>query len=286
MNVPKSKKKKLMILIAAVIVVAAAGTWYLIRSFSVVGTDDASIEGRVYTIAPKIPGTIKLVNVHDNQRVRKNDLLAEIDPADYELHVREAQVNLDLRKTLLAKALRDKGRAGSLYRKKAISQARYEDALTAYTVAKDQVDAAEVQLKIARLNLGYTKIYAPSDGYVTEKSVEPGNQVMPGQGLMAVVSNDMWVVANYKETELDKVRPGQNVRIHIDAYPDKNFEGRVDSIQRGTGAAFSMFPPENATGSFVKVVQRVPVKIVFDGDPDQKYGLSIGMSAVTDIQVR
>ena len=101
---------------------------------------------------------------------------------------------------------------------------------------------------------------------------------------MAVVSDEMWVVANYKETQLKNVRPGQEVRIKIDTYPDKVFEGRVDSIQRGTGAKFSMFPPENASGNFVKVVQRIPVKIVFNGQPYDKYDLGVGMSVIAEIK--
>jgi membrane fusion protein (multidrug efflux system) len=283
---PESKRKKLTILIIVLVLVAVAGIWYLIKSFNIVSTDDAYIEGRVYTIAPKIPGTVKVVNVSDNQKVKKNELLLEIDPADYELQVREAQANLDIRKNLLQEALRNKTRAEVLFKKQAISQAKYDDSLTAYKIAQAQVEAAQTQLKIALLNLGYTKIYAPSDGYVAKKSVEVGNQVMPAQPLMAVVSRDMWIVANYKETQLKNVRPGQKVKIKIDAYPGKTFEGYVDSIQRGTGAAFSMFPPENATGSFVKIVQRIPVKIVFDGQPERKYDFCIGMSAITEIETR
>ena len=286
MNVPGDKKKKLTIFAVAAVLAAAAGIWYLMSSLNAVSTDDANIAGRVYTVATKIPGTIRTVNVRDNQKVKKNELLLEIDPADYELQVNEAQANLDIRKSLLDQALRNKDRAESLSKRQAISQARYEDILTAYKVAQAQVGAAEAQLKIARLNLGYTKIYAPADGFVAEKSVEAGNQVMPGQALMAVVSSDMWIVANYKETKLKNVQPGQKVKIQIDAYPGKTFKGRVNSIQRGTGAAFSMFPPENATGSFVKIVQRIPVKIVFDGQPEKKYDFSIGMSASTEIKIR
>ena len=286
MNMPGDKKKKLTIFAVVAVLAAAAGIWYLMSSLNAVSTDDANIAGRVYTVATKIPGTVKTVNVRDNQKVKKNELLLEIDPADYELRVNEAQANLDIRKSLLDQALRNKDRAESLSKRQAISQARYEDILTAYKVAQAQVEAAEAQLKIARLNLGYTKIYAPADGYVAEKSVEAGNQVMPGQALMAVVSCDMWIVANYKETKLKNVQPGQKVKIQIDAYPGKTFKGRVNSIQRGTGAAFSMFPPENATGSFVKIVQRIPVKIVFDGQPEKKYDFSIGMSASTEIKIR
>jgi membrane fusion protein (multidrug efflux system) len=286
MSLPRSKRKKLMIFIIAGVLAAAAVIWYLISSYNVVSTDDAYIEGRIHTIAPKIPGTVKVVNVDDNQKLKNGDLLIEIDPADYELRVSEAQAALDMRRVSFDQAVRDKERTETLYEKKVLSKDNYKHILTAYNVAKAQVHAAETQLKIASLNLEYTKIYAPSDGYVTKKSVEIGNQVQPGQALMAVVSDDMWIVANYKETQLKRVQPGQEVKIKVDTYPGKIFEGHVDSIQRGTGAQFRMFPPENAAGNFVKVVQRIPVKIVFDGRPNEKYNFSIGMSTITEIKVR
>jgi len=252
----------------------------------VVETDDAYIEGRIHVIAPKIPGTIKAVKVEDNQRVKEGDLLIEIDPVDYELKVSEAQASLDMRKAAFEQAGRDKERAEALFKGEVLPKEKYENVLTAYSLAKAQVEVAEAQLRIVQRNLEYTKIYAPSDGHATKKSVETGNQVQPGQALMAVVSSDMWVVANYKETQLKNVRPRQEVSIKIDTYPGKVFEGHVDSIQRGTGAKFSMFPPENAAGNFVKVIQRIPVKIVFDGNPQEKYDLSIGMSVVPEIKVR
>ena len=140
------------------------------------------------------------------------------------------------------------------------------------------------QLKIAQQNLEYTKIYAPSDGYVTSKAAEEGNQVQPGQSLLAVLAlHDIWIIANYKETQLKNVRAGQRVQIKVDTYPGKVFTGRVDSIMAGTGAAFSLFPPENALGNYVKVVQRIPIKIVFDKTTDNSRALRIGMSCVPTI---
>jgi membrane fusion protein (multidrug efflux system) len=134
-------------------------------------------------------------------------------------------------------------------------------------------------LKAEELNLSYTKISAPADGRVTKKSVEIGNQVQTGQPLMAVVPlDDVYVVANYKETQLEKIKPGQKVEIKVDSYPSKTFYGKVDSIMAGTGAVFSLFPPENATGNYVKVVQRIPVKILLDKDTDRQHILRIGMS--------
>ncbi len=146
-----------------------------------------------------------------------------------------------------------------------------------------QVREAEAALQQAELDLANTKITAPIDGRIAKRGVERGNYVQPGQALTTLVGNDLWVVANFKETQLRNVRVGQPVRIAIDAYPDKILTGKIDSIQAGTGAFFSAFPPENATGNFVKVVQRVPVKIVFDQAPDPALALGPGMSVVPTV---
>jgi len=151
---------------------------------------------------------------------------------------------------------------------------------------KAQISQREAQVKAAELNRGYTRILSPADGYVTRKSVELGNQIQPAQPLMAVVPLDtIWVVANYKETQLEKVRPGQKVEIEVDTYPDKTFKGKVESIMAGTGAIFSLFPPENATGNYVKVVQRIPVKIVLEEGTDPNHVLRVGMSVQPTILV-
>lgn len=278
-------KKMTYALMAGVVVGGAILSNYLINDFGRISTDDAYIEGRIHAIASKIPGTVKVVNVKDNQIVKEGDLLVEIDPIDYELKLKEARANLDIRKAALEQSTYDKCRAEALYDEKVFPKERCEKALTAFNLARAQTEAAEAQLKVAERNLGYTKICAPSDGHITKKSVEAGNQIQPSQPLMAVVPNDMWVVANFKETQLSNMRPGQKVEIQVDAYPGKVFRGHVDSIQRGTGSKFSMFPPENAAGNFVKVVQRIPVKIVFDKASEEKYPLSIGMSVVPKVKV-
>src|ERR1044072_8470988 len=161
----------------------------------------------------------------------------------------------------------------------ASSQAQAQTA----SASLEQLRAAVAQ---AELELSYTKIYAPDDGRVTNKSVEEGALVQSGQQLMAIVPGDVWVTANFKENQIGAMRPGQPVDINVDAYPDKVFKGHVDSIQAGTGARFSLLPPENATGNYVKVVQRVPVKIVFDEPPDPKHLLAPGMSVEPEVKVR
>ncbi len=299
---------------------------YLVRSLNRITTDDAYIAGRVHSMSFKVPGTVMTVAVDDNQAVKKGDLLVEIDPADYELGVKEAQAALDaeqarlldadagiqaamaqleIQEVTLQQASLDKQRADALFKEEVVTKEKHEKAMTAYNLAAAQVKAAKEQLakansvkglegslvkqreaalKIAQSNLSYTRLQAPSDGYITNKSVEAGNQVQPAQPLMAVVAlDDIWVVANYKETQLKNVRRGQPVRIKIDTYPGRVFAGKVDSLMAGTGAVFSLFPPENALGNYVKVVQRIPVKIVFDKASDDRHVLRIGMSCVPTI---
>jgi len=152
---------------------------------------------------------------------------------------------------------------------------------------EEQVRRREAAVDLARLRLSYTKICAPETGYVTKKTVEVGDQVQVGQPLMAIVPlDDVYVVANYKETKVSRIKPGQRVKIKVDAYPGKVFWGRVDSVMAGTGAAFSLFPPENATGNYVKVVQRIPVKIIFEKGADPDHLLRVGMSVVPTVLAR
>jgi len=149
-----------------------------------------------------------------------------------------------------------------------------------------QAKAAERSAELAQreLHLEYTRITAPADGFITRKSVEPGNYVQVGQPAMVLVGLDnAWVTANYKESQLEKIRPGQRVAFRVDAYPSVKFSGSVESIMAGTGAVFSLLPPENATGNYVKVVQRIPVRIAIDKRSDPDHLLRAGMSVVPTI---
>ncbi|MGC2063276.1 MAG: HlyD family secretion protein [Thermodesulfovibrionales bacterium] len=357
-QINNGKKKTVGLSIVALIVIAGiiAVFFYLRYKSTHITTDDAFIDGNIHTIASKVNGTVKAVLVKANQAVKKGDVLVEIDPADYDVRVKEAQAALNAEKAKLGEvearidaskrqlddarakadairavnelqaanleqAEKDRARAEILLKKEAMPKERYEKAITAHKVALAQVKAAteglksfistveaqkavikqaeaakiaqlssimqkEAVVETASLNAGYTRLVAPVDGYVTKKSVEMGNQIQAGQPLMAVVSlGDVHVIANYKETQLEKVRVGQKVEIKIDTYPGKKFKGTVDSIMAGTGAVFSLFPAENATGNFVKVVQRIPVKILFDKDTDPEHVLRMGMSAEPTIVI-
>ena len=152
--------------------------------------------------------------------------------------------------------------------------------------AEANIGQSEAAVRQAELNLSYTKVTAPEAGRVTRRVVEQGNYIQPGQSLLAIVPKNIWVVANFKETQLTHMRPGQPVTVDVDAYPQFKFKGHVDSIQNGAGARFSLFPPENATGNYIKVVQRVPVKIVLDETPEGDLAIGPGMSVVPKVRVK
>jgi len=228
--------------------------------------------------------------------------------SEAETRIAAAKANFDLQQANFKLAEIEKVRAENLYQKEVFSREQYDRAMTAYEVAQAQVKAAAEQLRtaesqkrtqtstiqqkeasaaMAELNYQYTKIVAPIDGYVTKKSVQIGNQIQAGQPLMAVVGlGEIWVTANYKETQMENIRPGQAVEFTVDSYPGRTFKGKVDSIMAGTGVTFSLFPAENATGNYVKVVQRIPVKIVLDEGADKNHILRIGMSVEPTVLVK
>jgi membrane fusion protein (multidrug efflux system) len=178
----------------------------------------------------------------------------------------------------------------------ASSQSQVISAQAAVVAAQGDEQKAQADTNRAKINLGYCRIIAPSDGRITNKAVDPGMYVTSSSQLFVLIPSDVWIVANFKETQLDLMQPGQAVTIKIDAYPEHEYHGKVQSIQAGTGSRFSVIPSENATGNFVKVVQRVPVKITFDSDvngavngavdSDPSHLLSPGMSVEPSVQVR
>ncbi len=285
----------------------------LFRSFSYVETDNAQIEGDVYPVIPRVPGKVIEVTVRDNQNVDKDTVLLRLDPSDYQIKrdiaeaaVLNAKAAVSAAKAQITAAAASEQKLGAdlrrnrnLQRQDVISQSEL-DATTAgataataqHSAAGDQYQAAVAQLKLreaelknAELQLSWTTIAAPAHGRVSKKSVEPGQYVTPGQQLMALVgSGELWVVANFKETQLEHMRPGQPVIVSVDAFPGKEFKGHVESISAGTGARFTLLPPDNASGNFVKVTQRVPVKIVFDSKPDAP--LAAGMNVIVEVKVK
>ncbi|MBI5582902.1 MAG: HlyD family secretion protein [Deltaproteobacteria bacterium] len=387
---PSPKKKTFLILaVVGIIAVIIGGLyWRYVRTH--ISTDDAYVQGTIYPISFRVPGTVTRVLVKDNQLVEEGQALAELDPTDYEVAAKQARANLEQaksrwesarlavplesdqtrarvdesragvgtfennlaeareqlrrleeetrsQKALLDKAELDRDRFSKLYQQQAISRQQFDETATNYEVAasryqgslaaqqalkntmaslgeqikkaraqvdlaqtgekvvsikkqqleaaKAELDLAEARLEQARLQLAYTRIMAPARGRITKKSLETGQRVQAGQPVLALVSlEEVWVAANYKETQLTRVKVGQKAKIEVDTFPGKKIRGRVESIMAGTGSAFSLFPPENATGNFVKIVQRIPVKIVLDKNQELP-PLRIGMSVVPTILV-
>lgn len=338
---PEYKKKRVIVPSITAVILIILGISAAIHSTYYQSTDDAFVEGRLVSVAPRVAAPVIKLLVDDNQVVKAGDLLVELDPKDYEVARDQAKAKLAEAKAGLSMTVKkvdessskvsksyedissassklefaekDFARYSDLYKDGIVSRHDYEASKTALEVAQADVNAAhentmaaqhalasgkakaeadaalikrlEAEVEQAELNLKYTKIYAPQDGMIAARSVEKGNYVNIGQPLMNIVPEQVWIVANFKEIQLTNMKPGQPVRVKVDTYPRKRFKAHVDSIQKATGAKSSLFPPENAVGSYVKIVQRVPVKIVFDEDISQ-YNIVPGMSVVPKVRIK
>jgi membrane fusion protein, multidrug efflux system len=275
--------------IVAAAALAIAGIGYggivMFHSFTHETTDDAFIDVHFVSVAPKIAGRVAVVHMDDNQLVKKGDVLVEIDPRDFQVALAQAKANLAKDKATQIQAATTEKRAVDLFGRNVISMQDRDNTVAASQSSKAAVEADEAAVEQAELNLSYTKITAPIDGYVTKDAVAIGDYLQVGQALMSLVPPRVWVIANFKETQLRNMQPGQPVDISVDAYPSLKLRGHVDSIQAGSGAAFTLLPPENATGNYVKVVQRVPVKIVLDDQQNLQRVLGPGMSVVPTVYV-
>ena len=317
----QSKVKKRFLVPVIVIIVAIAGYFAVINAGKYESTEDAYIETHTVQIAPKVSGQVVAMYVADNQEIKEGDLVAQIDDTDYQARLAQAnaayesalykqkgaKATFEAVNSQIALAKKNLDRYNELYKSGAVSKLEYDNAKTAYDDSQASLTQAQENLlskgnnrvadadlkqlaalkKQAELNLSYTKIYAPQSGSVTNKSIEKGAYVQIGQPLFVIVPDNVWIIANFKENQLRHMKIGQEVEIKVDTYPDKNFEGKVDSIQRISGAKSSLFPPENAVGSFVKIVQRIPVKIVFTEKIDSnEYTIVPGMSVEPKVRVK
>lgn len=287
-------------IILVVILVTAVLYWLHARNFA--STDDAYTTAHIHEISARVAGTVENVLVEDNQFVNAGQPLLILDQRDFNVALTRARAQVLQRKAAevqaqanLDRAQSDYDRVTALYQQdmKAVSKSDVDNVTAALKTAHGASEAAKADLAAAEatqadadLQLSYTKIVAPVDGVIGKKTVESGARIQPGQALMAVVGKDVWVLANYKETQLAKVRVGQHVDVRVDAVPDHLFPAHVDSFQPGTGAAFALLPPDNATGNFTKIVQRVPVKIVFDDLGEYRARVTPGLSCVPKIDLR
>jgi membrane fusion protein, multidrug efflux system len=363
-------RKTAFISIGVVILLGAVIYPFYKHAMTHESTDDAFVESHVVAISPRVAGHVAKVFVSDNQKVGKGDLIAEIDPRDFQVALDIATARLESSKASLLEAEafvvsaqqelvqkraeltsqtaglsktksevaeakagysrdeNDLGRIQRIAKAGAVSiqefdhakaqermsranlnsakysiatqsakvkqaravieaaQGKLQQAYAQIDMRKAQLREAQAAVEQAKLNLSYTNVVAPCSGYITKKAVEAGNYVMAGQNILSIVSPDVWVVANFKETQIMDMRSGQDVEIEVDSYPGVVFKGHVDSIQRGTGSRFTLLPAENAVGNFIKVVQRVPVKIVLDSSAHEDgYTLAPGMSAVPSVDI-
>jgi membrane fusion protein (multidrug efflux system) len=280
---------------------------------------DASAFGQLHSAEAAKEQAVAAVNAEEanllaaQHKLRQDETIharAERDRMRYQALVEKREISrsdYDARDTEAAAAVQavEAGRAAVASAEQRIAEARslvvqreaqIEAARTAPQQVSDaraksqsaggHVEQARADLHTARLNLSYTKLYAPVSGVIGRKTVELGHRVQPGQGLLVIVPlDDIWITANFKETQLKRMRPGQTVRIHVDTF-DRDFNGTIESLPGAAGPLFSLFPPENASGNYVKVVQRFPVRIRFDKDQDQQRLLRPGMSVEPSVRIR
>jgi len=275
-------------ILGALLLVAGIGFgiywWTVLRFYA--STDDAYTQADAVIIAPQVSGYVTGLLVTDNQRVHAGETLLQIDPRPYQATLDQSIANQEKDQANLANAQTNFSRDAAVIKDNlAISRQQYDTDNATVAADKALVDGDKAQVETARLNLGYATIVSPVDGAVGDRSVQFGGFVQPGEGLMTIVpmGRAIYVVANFKETQIEQMFRGEQADLSIDSFPGVHFTGTVASLAPGSGAEFALLPPENATGNFTKIVQRVPVKILIDNPPPDRLdqlrpGLSVEVS--------
>lgn len=279
-----SKKNK--ILAGVGIIAAVLAIYFIVEHLLYVSTDNAQVEAHSMMLASKVPGFVVKVNVLEGQKVKKDDVLVEIDERDYQNTLKQVKGELTAVQARMVEAEKTYKRMASLYSSGSISQQQYDSANASYSDVKARYEGVSAQVSQAELNLENTKVKAPLDGFIAKKSVEAGQLVAGGVPLIGFIGSEgRWIVANFKETEIEGIKAGSASTIKVDAISGKTFHGTVESLSSATGATFTLLPPDNATGNFTKVVQRVPVRIkINDITENDMELLRAGLSA--DVKVR
>jgi membrane fusion protein (multidrug efflux system) len=278
---PKKNSRGRIILIL-VLVAAAVGAYFLFATGGSQATDDAAIRGNQIVLSAQALGQITSLGVEEQDHVAKGQVLVKLD--DLTLKAQESQAiankefaaqNVDLAQVKLEQAQSDLDRATAQLKAKIIPQEQYDHLAIAYSSAQTQHKIAlaqekmsEAQYTTVETNLAHTVIQSPIDGVVAKKWTMPGNIVQPAQPIYTLYDlKSLWVEANFKETQIRHLRPGDAATIEVDAFPGHSFRGKVESIGTATASEFALIPPDNATGNFTKVTQRVPVKIILQNPP-------------------
>lgn len=283
---PKPSRRKLAITIGAAVVIVG-GSYFGYQSYFYVSTDNAMVQAQTTLLSSRVSGIIVKADIQENQKVKAGQLLVEVRPDDYQASLSQAESERDSLREDIKGAEINYRRALDLYKKGASTKERLDTTETQFRSLEKKLKSSEALVSSASLNLGDTKILAPADGKIGRKSFEVGMLAQAGQPLLGFVEgSERWVVANLKETDMDDVTEGKKVTVDVDAISGKQFQGVVESISPTTGATFSLLPPDNATGNFTKVVQRVPVRIkllnLTEADIDR---LQSGLSAEVKIRV-
>jgi membrane fusion protein (multidrug efflux system) len=281
------KKRKNFLLVVALAAVVG-GAWFVREQLTWESTDDAYVQAHVLMLAPRVAGTVAKVLVDEDQEVKAGDLLVQFEGQDYATAQSQAQADTASLQADLRQAQADFERAKKLLADGVVTQQQFDQAQARANGLAQRLRGAEFKAKQAQLNVGYTQLLAPTDGSIAKRSVEAGMVVPAGQPLLGFVgSQERWVTANFKETQLQRITPGCEAEVEVDALPGRTFKGEVESLSAGTGSIFTLLPPDNASGNFTKVVQRVPVRIKLPGlTPDDIRLLQAGLSAEVSVRVR
>jgi multidrug resistance efflux pump len=259
-----------------VVAIAAGAAWFLYRKYVTdPWTRDCQVRANIVGIAPRVAGPIINIPVHDNQEVKAGDLLFEIDPADYRTALESAKASVANADANFVQKQQDLDRETDLFQRRVSSKQEFQNAQNAFASAEAQLGAAQANLQQSELNLGYTKVYAPVDGYLTNVNTSRGAYVHTGDQLLALVdSSSFWIAAYFKETQLLAIKPGRAVKMTLMGYHDEPFEGKIDSVAWGIfvqdgsgGSSTGLLAAVNQTVDWVRLPERFPVRIQITGKP-------------------
>ena len=304
---PERKKGKRLSLIIGFVLIAAvvgAGALWYIRHSEYITNDDAYIDAYKVTVSSQIPGRIVKLYIHEGDHVQKGELLVRLDSTDYvarirqeEVNLKEAELGIQLAKVKLEQAQINYDRAKKQYEGKVIPEAQFQNtekefqaARVGLMMANARIPVIHSSLQTLRTSLSHTSIYAPMDGVAAKRWVLAGDVVSPGQGIFTVFGmEEIWVTAMFPETDLYKIHIGDTAEIHADAFPDATFKGVFYQFGNSTASQFSLIPPDNASGNFTKVSQRIPLKLTIfktGGKPDGMVDLLPGMSVEVKVKIK
>ncbi len=306
-DAPKKKKGKLRSLIVGIVLILAvlgAGVWWYIKHSEYVTTDDAYIDAYKVTISSQIPGRIVKLFIREGDHVTEGELLAQLDSSDYVARIKEAKMNLKeasigirLAQVRMEQAEINFNRAKEQYKERVIPEEKYQNMEKAFQEAKVELMLANAKIPVIhstlntlRTSLSHTNIYAPMDGVAAKRWVLPGDVVSPGQGIFTVfATNKIWVTAMLPENKLHQIHLGDTAEISVDAFPFATFKGVFYQFGNSTASQFSLIPPDNASGNFTKVSQRIPLKLTIfktGGKPAGNVDLLPGMSVEIKVKIK